>query len=453
MISLMSTGMRRSRYATSVGAALLLRLTVWLCLIYLLTVAAVSAQTSNPTPQPTPRRPLPKLSNGARGFNSKKSVDASSRLIAIGGGYGGGDDEEPLPKLKRRTAQGYYQWGLELYGAAQNEAIAAFEQAIKMNPNFVNAYWKLGEAYSEYNHLVDTDKSKYDDQECYRRAITAFKQVRRLQPGRAGVYNNLGVLYFDTGQYAKAIVAFQIGLRLKPKGGENSCSLMEDGAVSDAVIYVFIGDAYEQLDKNELALGLYQRALRLSGTRGLYLGDLNERLGLVYEKLGDVDKAIASYQEIDTRPGNYQVGLPNVSQRLGLLYATKGNYEQAIEYFDDAANDYTNELLKLDADAPDADTDKQVKDEWEQEVKSGKAGLTSALYNLGVAYLNSNRAKDAVVAFQYAIKADANNAEARFNLGFTYLTLGDKKAAVEQAQLLKEIDSELAKELEELIKR
>ena len=99
------------------------------------------------------RRPLPKLSNGARGFDTGIK-DSTPRLIAVGGGYGAGGDDEPLPKLKRKTADGYYQWGLKLYGTAHNKAIAAFERAIKLNPNFVKAYWELGEAYAEYNAMV-----------------------------------------------------------------------------------------------------------------------------------------------------------------------------------------------------------------------------------------------------------------------------------------------------------
>ena len=117
--------------------------------------AQAGKPTPQPTPQPTPRRPLPKLASGARGFNSKSQA-STARLIAIGGGYGAGEDEEPLPKLKRKTALGYFQLGDEMYNRAKmNEAVAALEKAVKLNPNFVKAYWRLGNAYAEYNNLVD----------------------------------------------------------------------------------------------------------------------------------------------------------------------------------------------------------------------------------------------------------------------------------------------------------
>jgi tetratricopeptide (TPR) repeat protein len=449
--------MQTCRGAKIQSLAVLSRVTILLSL-FCLSVWFSNAQTAQPGPKPTSqpvaRRPLPKLLNGARGFDTS-SKDSRARLIAIGGGYGGGGDDEPLPKLKRKTAEGYYQWGLDLYGAAQNKAIAAFEQAIKLNPNFVKAYWELGNAYAEYNNLVESEESKYDDQESYRRAIAAFAQVRRLQPGRAGVYNNLAILYFNTGQYEKAISAFQTGLRLKPKGAkENNVSLMEDGVLGDSGIYSFIGDAYERLNKNTLALAFYQGALRSGFESGSYLDDLNVRLGFVCEKLGDVDKAIAAYEAINLDEGLYDMRV-DVTRRLGLLYATTGKYEQAIEYFERAISGYEGALEVSKTNTPTADNADNAEElkEWKEEVQRNKTGLASAAYNLGVVYLTLNQQEKATVAFQKAIEADPGNAEAHFNLGFAYLTLGNKKAAQEQARLLKGIDSELSKELEALINK
>jgi tetratricopeptide (TPR) repeat protein len=428
---------------------------VGLAVICTLAAAAASAQTPTPTPQPTPRRALPKLSNGARGFDAKKSADASSRLIAIGGGYGAGD-EGTMPQLKRRTARGYYEWGLELMGVSVDKAINAFERAVRMNPNFVDAYWELGQVYAEYKGLVGSDGQKCDYRECYRRAIAAFEQVRRLQPGRAGVYNNLGVLYFNAGQYARALAAFQTGLRLKPKGGENEFTLIESGVLSDADVHFFIGDCYERLGRNELALASYERAVelsRLSRDEGFFAGDINERLGLIYEKLGETDKAIAAYLETIASPYHYRVDLPDVFQRLGLLYAAKGNYERAIEYLFKASEDYKKELLGLAEAEPAEEENIESRAEWESYLQSIKENLASIFYNLGVAYLSMTRTEKAATAFQQAIVWDARHSEARFNLGLAYLRLGDKAKAQEQAQLLKEIDAELAKELEELVKR
>ncbi len=376
------------------------------------------------------------------------------RLIAIGGGYGAGEDEESLPKLKRKTPLGYYQWGLALSDrGAFNEAIAALEQAIKLNPNLVSAYWKLGNVYSEYNNIVDSDQSKYDDDECYRRAIVAFEQVRLRQPKRAGVHNNLGVLYFNTAQYEKAIAAFQTGLSLKPKGGRNDCSLMEMGSLEDSYIYFYIGDAYEQLGNYKSALAFYQRAVRAPAE--VYISGFKERLGSLYEKLGETDKAIAAYQGIELTNGFFaEDGFDfsgEIPLRIGLLYAKKESFGKAAEYFNQAARSYQRMFEDRNKNGPEPDYDELWKAEWERMMRRIVDGLASSHYNLGVSYLMMDQAEKAVEPLRISIIANPKNPEAIFNLGFAYLSLGNKSAAREQAVALRRIDPEMATELEQLI--
>lgn len=424
---------------------------ILVCLTVLSSPPLRAQPAQKSAPAPAARRPLPKLSNGARGFDTSQK-DSTARLIAIGGGYGAGENEEPLPKLKAKTAEGYYRWGVELYGADHNQAIAAFEKAIKLNPNMVKAYWKLGNAYSEYNNLVD--ESKYDDEECYRRAIAAFQQVARLQPGRGGAYNNLGILYFDTSQYEKSLAAFQTGLRLKPKGGRNEVSLVEAEVLDDREIYIFIGDAYERLNQNELALRSYLRAKKMRVDLELYLANIDERLGLVYEKLGDLDKAIAAYEaiKVDAVDENDRDLRLNLTPRLGLLYESKGNHQRAIEYFTLAISYYEIEVENGKKDPP-PDDGSELSKEWKQEGQRIKTGLAAWAYNLGVVYLLTNQMARAVDAFRKAVEMDPNHASAHFNLGYVYLTLGDKTAAAKELKALQSLDLDLSRELEGLINR
>lgn len=427
----------------------------FLCLLFFEVNAQGQQTKPTPSPLPTPRRPLPKLSNGARGFE-KSTKDSSIRLIAIGGGYGAGEDEEPLPKLKSKTALGYYQWGIALSNRlAMNEAIAALEKAITLNPNLIAAHWKLGNVYAEYNNLVIGDESKYDSQECYRRAIAAFEQVRLRQPRRAGVYNNLGVLYFNTAQYEKAIAAFETGLSLKPKGGKNDCSLREAGTLEDSEIYFFVGSAHEQLGNYEPALKFYQRAAFTPDE--VYTGRYKERLGSLYEKLGETDKAIAAYQEIELKDGFYaEDGFDfsgEIPLRLGLLYAKKGSFAQAATHFHQAATSYQRMFADRSKRIPGPDDEEFWKAEWETMMRRIIDGLASSHYNLGVAFLMMGQGGKAVDALRRSIEANPQNPEAIFNLGFAYLSIGNKTAAREQAHALRRIDPELAAELEQMISR
>ena len=222
---------RRLIHRPRLRKGLTLSFSVWLGFC-LLAVAAGNAQTPNPTPQSAPRRPLPKLSSGARGFDfSKGSKDASTRLIAVGGGWGA--EEGKKPRLLGRTAKAYFDLGRKYLEQIEfSKAIPPLAKAVKLNPNYLAAYEALGEAYaydgvSHADEFEDKDSAGKFEQTRYRQAIGAFEQARRLAPRNADFHLNLGVLYFNTGQYQKAIDSFQQGLRLRPRRGEFSIPIME----------------------------------------------------------------------------------------------------------------------------------------------------------------------------------------------------------------------------------
>ena len=239
----------------------------------------------------------------------------------------------------------------------------------------------------------------------------AFEQVRRLQPKRAGVYNNLGMLYFNYGQFEKAVAAFQEGLRLKPKGKENDISLAEGGTREDLFIYLYIGDAYERLDKNELALEFYQRAKGEKSDYDKYMaGPIAARMGLVYEKMDDADKALGAYESIDLTNGLFDYEAtdkaPEIQARMGLLYAARKDYERAANSLEKAIQGYAENLKTQNESEPLEEEKPELIVEWERETQALKSAIGSASYNLGVVYLNLNKNEDAVAAFQKAVEVD-----------------------------------------------
>jgi Flp pilus assembly protein TadD len=63
---------------------------------------------------------------------------------------------------------------------------------------------------------------------------------------------------------------------------------------------------------------------------------------------------------------------------------------------------------------------------------------------LGVAYYRAKRYKQAAESFRQAIGLNTDFAEARYNLGMTYLALKDTGRALEQQRLLRELAPDLA---------
>src|SRR5258705_6522847 len=108
------------------------------------------------------------------------------------------------------------------------EAVTLFEQAIKLKPDFSEAYYHLGEAYLE---LAD------------KKAVEAFKRAISYKPDFALAYNKLGQAYSNDRDYKNAIDAYTQALRLDS---------------SSPLTHYNLGLAYTANDKKESALAEYR---------------------------------------------------------------------------------------------------------------------------------------------------------------------------------------------------
>ncbi|MBI4597915.1 MAG: tetratricopeptide repeat protein [Candidatus Omnitrophica bacterium] len=79
-------------------------------------------------------------------------------------------------------------------------AVKEFQEAVRVNPSFDQAYDNLGTAY---DHL-----------ERFEEAIAAHQQALSINPNNPKVYNNLGGAYLKSGRSEQAIEAFQKALSL-----------------------------------------------------------------------------------------------------------------------------------------------------------------------------------------------------------------------------------------------
>ncbi len=72
-------------------------------------------------------------------------------------------------------------------------------------------------------------------------------------------------------------------------------------------------------------------------------------------------------------------------------------------------------------------------------------------FALGIAYGSSGMFEEAVEACEQAIKIDPDYKDAHYTLGVGYVAVGDRSSALEQYKILKELDTELANDLFNLI--
>ena len=81
------------------------------------------------------------------------------------------------------------------------------------------------------------------------------------------------------------------------------------------------------------------------------------------------------------------------------------------------------------------------------EPELGKTHTADAHYNLGVASGESGKHQEAIESYKQVVRISPDDAEANYNLGVAYLLLKDRSSVLEQYKILKNLDSEKAKEL------
>jgi tetratricopeptide (TPR) repeat protein len=150
-----------------------------------------------------------------------------------------------------------------------DRAIADYDQAIKLKPDFAEAYYNRGTAYThkgDYGRAIaDFDQVIYlkpDDAEAYTvrgsayalkgdtdRAIADYDQAIQLQPDDAKAYYGHGLAYFHKGDFDCAIADYDQAIRLQP---------------DDAEAYYVRGNAYAQKGEKEKAIADFKKVLELS---------------------------------------------------------------------------------------------------------------------------------------------------------------------------------------------
>jgi serine/threonine protein kinase len=107
------------------------------------------------------------------------------------------------PTLVSKTKEQHLNEGIQLYSLGRyREALAAFEQALRLDPHFAAALFAKGNAL----YFLE----RYED------ALLAFEQAIRLDPHDAALRNNKGCALYALGRYREALTAYNQSLRINP---------------------------------------------------------------------------------------------------------------------------------------------------------------------------------------------------------------------------------------------
>ena len=339
---------------------------------------------------------------------------------------------QELEAASRLDSQNYlysYELGRRYFEQKKYpQARAAFEQTVKVNPNYEAGYFNLGITHK----IMNANDA----------ALTAFTKAASLKPGYVRAWIEIARVQDKQRKYAESLANYQKALSLEPA---NLSALKEMAQVyakskdtkqaeryfkealtlgdSDPVTYYNLAAVQLEAGKTADALQNAQKALagnsrdaRFLYTYGLALEKNNRlkeaedyyaraaaadgsyskpriNLGRLQLEAGNLDGAEQNLQTAyRAEPSNFEVNM-----NLGKLYGLKNQYGKAID-------SYSNAIKIMPQDV-------------------------EARQNLAAVYMSAGLKENARDTYQAIIKMNAQAWDSYYELGKVYISMGNKAEA------------------------
>ena len=191
-------------------------------------------------------------------------------------------------------------------------AIRSYKMALKINPDYADAYSNMGNALKDKGDLEA--------------AIQSYKQALKIKPDYAQAYNNMGNALKDKGDLEAAIQSYKQALKIKP---------------DYAQAYSNMGNALKSQGDVEAAIDSFKQALKIKPD---YAQAFNNMGNALSEK-GDLEAAINSYKQALKIKPDYVQAYNNIAIALkdkGDLEAAIDSYKQVLKIKPDYAEIYRN---------------------------------------------------------------------------------------------------------------
>jgi tetratricopeptide (TPR) repeat protein len=193
----------------------------------------------------------------------------------------------------------HYNLGIFLANTGRtSEAIAQYEAALRLEPDYVEAHINLGNALGRAGRTSE--------------AIAQYEAALRLKPD-AETHINLGNALGRAGRTSEAIAHFEEALRLKPAFAEAHNNL---------------GNALARAGRTQDAIAQYETALRLK----FDYAAAHYNLGNAFGSVGHTPEAIVQYEAALRLKPDYVEAHIN----LGNALASVGHTSEAIAHFEEA---------------------------------------------------------------------------------------------------------------------
>ncbi len=276
------------------------------------------------------------------------------------------------------------------------EAMASFQKAVQVQPSFGDAHYNLANLYRKAGR--------------FKEASTHFLRATASNAKWFDAHLNLGATLLDLGDARGAVKAFETAVRIKPDHAD---------ALSN------LGVALSQASELTRALEVLARALKADPKSVNAL--LNQ--GMVLGRMGRVDEARRSLEQAIALDGGNAAAHAN----LGTLLLDNGSPDEAITWFERALKlepTLVEAQVGLSLALQAAGREKEALAASEA-LRRANPGSSEALVLQGRLCLERQDLPGAETALQAAVAAQPSNAEAHYLLGNTFMQAGRWREAVD----------------------
>jgi tetratricopeptide (TPR) repeat protein/tRNA A-37 threonylcarbamoyl transferase component Bud32 len=301
-----------------------------------------------------------------------------------------------LNRLNSKNAIELYNQGNTLIQLQRyQEALATYEKAIDIKPDYPQALYGQGKA------LFQLKK--------YQESLIAYDQAIQIQPNYLEAWTNRGFVLVRLKRYSEAIATVDKALQLKN---------------DEPQVWQLKGDIFIKISQYNDAIKAYEQAINFQADNP----ELWYKKGLAFQNLKQYEEAITAYKKtVELKPDHesawYNLGncLVNLNRYEFALQA----YDQAVQYNQNNSAAWlsrSNILMTLRR-YPEAI------DSFTQVIKTNPQQY-QAWYNRGWALHQVKRYGEAIESYKKAISLKSNDYLVWYNLGNTQYNLQKYQEAI-----------------------
>jgi tetratricopeptide (TPR) repeat protein len=348
-------------------------------------------------------------------------------------------------KLNLKSYQAWYARGLALKDNQEyQKAFESFDEATKINPKFYQAWRGRGvllsetlnkpeEALKSFDKAIDINNQDFTlhlfrgnvlrELKRNEDAVTAYTKAIELNPNHPWSYNNRGIARSNLKDYKGAIEDYDKAIKINP---------------NDALAYYNRGTTRGDLKDYKGAIEDYDKAIKI-----------NPNYALAYNNWGNARRDLKDYKGAIE---DYDKAI-KINPNLALAYYNRGatrsdlkDYKGAIEDYDKAIKINPNLALAYNNRG---NARRDLKDyqgaieDFDKAIKINP-NLALAYNNRGATRSDLKDYQGAIEDYDKAIKINPNDAEAYYNRGNARSDLKDYKGAIEDFDKAIKINPNLA---------